>query len=73
MRTGLGDLVRQKQKALEKEGLKDDLMVLIKPSPLASYQDVMNALDEMLINGVTHYSVVDTSPVEKEYIALKQR
>lgn len=69
VQTGLGAFVRQKQKALDKEGLKDDLLVIIKPTPSASYQDVMNALDEMLINGVTHYSVVDASPVENDYLA----
>ncbi len=73
IQTGLGSLVREKQKALDKEGLKDDLMVVIKPTPSASYQDVMNALDEMLINGVTHYSVVDASPVEKDYLASKHQ
>lgn len=69
VQTGLGNLVRQKQKELDKQGLKNDLMVVIKPMPSASYQDLMNALDEMLINGVTHYSVVDASPMEKDYLA----
>ena len=73
VQTGLGALVRQKQKALDKEGLKDDLMVVIKPTPSASYQDVMNALDEMLINGVMHYSVVDASSIEKDYLGSKHQ
>ena len=73
VQTGLGAFVRQKQKALDKEGLKDDLLVVIKPTPSASYQDVMNALDEMLINGVSRYSVVDASKPEKEYLATHHR
>lgn len=72
VRTGLGDVVRQKQKSLQGEGLKDDLLVVIKPLPSASYQDLMNALDEMLINGVSRYSVVDASAGEKAYTASKQ-
>jgi biopolymer transport protein ExbD len=68
---GLGNAIRQKQKALQPEGLKDDLMVLIKPLPSASYQDVINALDEMKINGVSRYGIVDASPVERDYISVK--
>lgn len=69
VQTGLGNFVRQKQKRLEKSGLKEEMTVVIKPTPSASYQALMNALDEMLINGVSHYSVVDASPTEKEYLA----
>lgn len=69
VKTGLGNLIRQKQKRLESEGLKDDLLVVIKPTPSASYEAMMNALDEMLINGVSRYSVVDASAAEKEYMA----
>ena len=71
IRSGLGNLVRIKQKALDKEGLKNDLMVVIKPTPSASYQEVMNALDEMLINGISRYSIVDASAKEKEYLAAR--
>ena len=67
VRTGLGNSVRQKQMRLAKEKMKDDLMVIIKPLPTASYQDVINALDEMLLNGVSRYSVVDASANEKKY------
>lgn len=69
IRTGLGEAIRQKQKALAKEGQKDDLMVVIKPTPSASYQELINVLDEMLINGVKHYAVVDASTAEKDYLA----
>lgn len=69
VQTGLGNPVRQKQKEWEKEGLKGDLMVVSKAMPSASYQDVMNALDKMPVNGVSHYSVVDASPTEKAYLA----
>ena len=46
-------------------------MVVIKPMPSASYQDVINALDEMQINKVTHYAIIDASAQEKAYVAMK--
>ena len=70
LQTGLGNFVRLKQKALDIEGLKAELMVIIKPTPSASYQDVIKALDEMLINGVVRYSVIDASVMEKDYLAV---
>lgn len=71
VQTGIGQQVRNKQKALAADGMKDDLMVLLKPLPSASYQDVMNALDEMLINGIHHYAIVPLSPIEKEQLAQR--
>lgn len=68
VRTGLGNFIRQKQSRLAKEKMKDDLMVVIKPLPTASYQNVINALDEMLLNGVSRYTVVDASPSERDYL-----
>lgn len=67
LQTGLGYFVRQKQKALASE--KDNLMVAIKPLPSASYQDVMNALDEMLINGVKRYGIINLSEEEKQFVS----
>lgn len=59
--TGLGNNIRQKQKALP---AKDDLIVLIKPLPSASYQNIITAMDEMLINDVKKYAITDATAAE---------
>jgi hypothetical protein len=57
---GLGSIIRQKQVWLEKRKLsKKELIVLIKPGRECSYKNVINALDEMLINGVSRYVITD--------------
>lgn len=68
--TGLGNIIRQKQAELEKKKTdKKELIVLIKPGNESSYKNVVNALDEMLINGVTRYTIAD--PEEEEINLLK--
>jgi biopolymer transport protein ExbD len=73
VKTGFGQLIREKQKTMEAKGQKEELMVLIKPLASASYGDVMNALDEMKINNVQRYAIVNVSPEEKEYAVLKNQ
>lgn len=69
---GLGRLIRQKQAMLAKKGEKDKLIVLLKPLPSGTYQNVINALDEMQINAVQRYAVVDATGEEKNFVAKKQ-
>jgi Biopolymer transport protein ExbD/TolR len=68
---GIGDIIRFKQKALyaNPKMKQNKLMLIIKPSPEASYQNVTDALDEVLINGLQHYSLVDLSIEEKATLA----
>jgi biopolymer transport protein ExbD len=42
-----------------------DLVVLIKPLEDANYQAVVEALDEMIINGVTRYAIVDPDDADR--------
>jgi biopolymer transport protein ExbD len=46
----------------------DATTVLIKPDDNSSYEDVVNILDEMNINDVTVYAIVDITPVDKDFI-----
>ena len=46
----------------------DDLMVVIKPSEDSKYKDVVNALDEMTINDIKRYALVDISEVEGQLL-----
>jgi biopolymer transport protein ExbD len=67
--TGLGNIIRQKQTDLEKEKIdKKKLIVLIKASEQASYKNVVNALDEMLINSVTRYAILDPGTGELNFL-----
>lgn len=72
VKTGFGHFIRQKQRALDAKGQKEDLVIAIKPLTSASYGDVMNALDEMKINNVQRYAIVDISQEEKNY-AIKHQ
>lgn len=64
--TGIGAVIRDRQQQLRSE-MKDPagLMVLIKASDASTYKNTVDALDEMLINGVTKYATVDMSPEER--------
>jgi biopolymer transport protein ExbD len=68
---GLGNVVRTKQAALDKIGKRKDLMIMIKPTQESNYQNVVNVLDEMLINEVKHYAVVDLTAAEKDIALAK--
>jgi biopolymer transport protein ExbD len=68
VQNGLGHLIRQKQAALQSIGEKEKLTVLIKPLPSSTYQNVVAALDEMQINTVKFYAVVDASAEEKKLL-----
>jgi biopolymer transport protein ExbD len=47
----------------------DDLMIVIKPSDESTYKDVVDALDEMTINDIKRYALVDISDVEGQLVA----
>lgn len=68
--TGISHLIRVKQSVLESEkpGSSKEMIVLIKPHEQSSYANLVNALDEMLIHGVSKYAVVDAEAGEKNFI-----
>src|SRR5262249_48355809 len=67
--TGLGNVIREKQSELEKRKInRKELTVVIKPGSHSLYKDLINALDEMLINGVSRYMIVDVEEGEKSYM-----
>jgi len=51
-----------------KDSLDRDLVVVIKPDPDATYKNTVDMLDEMAINGVKRYALVDIAPPELELI-----
>ena len=70
---GLGQIVRNKQAALDRmsPGKRKDLMLMVKPTPESNYQQLINVLDEVLINEVKHYAIMDLTPEEKNIAYAK--
>jgi biopolymer transport protein ExbD len=69
---GIGMLIRDKQEQLDNapvngEG-RDGLMLMIKPGVEATYKNIIDALDEVLINGVKKYAVTKMEKVEVDYL-----
>lgn len=76
---GIRDAIMAKQKNVEdlkRSGAltaKDQLTVLIKPDETSTYEDMVNILDEMNINDVRVYAIVDITPVDKEFITATEQ
>ena len=69
---GIGSVIRQKQKRMNelrgsKEG-RDGLVLIIKAMKEASYKNLMDVLDEVLINDVRHYAVVEPTSEEAMFM-----
>lgn len=50
----------------------DDFMVIIKPNPESTYRNVVDILDEMNINTVKRYALVEISGVENDLIRITE-
>lgn len=50
----------------------DKATFLIKPDDNSTYDDLVNILDEMSINDVRVYAIVDITPVDKEFITMTE-
>lgn len=46
----------------------DEPVILIKPDTTSQYDDIVNILDEMNINGITTYALVDITDVDRDFI-----
>ena len=67
VQSGIGKIIREKQQAL---GVKrDELTVMIKPLETSSYKNFVDALDEVTINALKRYVIMDAGSEEKEYFS----
>ncbi|ULQ58335.1 biopolymer transporter ExbD [Flavihumibacter rivuli] len=62
------DVILNKKKSTN----PDDFVVVIKPNKESTYKNTVDMLDEMTINDVKRYALVDISPVEEQLIAITQ-
>ena len=69
---GLGAVIRAKQqfmnRVLQSDSGRNDLMLIIKATKDASYKHLMDVLDEVLINDVRRYAIVDPTTEEMSYL-----
>jgi biopolymer transport protein ExbD len=67
---------KDKVAALKQSGQlsgKDQATILIKPDVTSTYEDLVNILDEMNINDVRVYAIVDITPVDQEFIRVTEQ
>ncbi len=71
---GIRDVIIAKQKEVAAKKArqeltgKDETTVLIKPDSNSTYSDLVNILDEMNINDVRVYAIIDISDIEQGFI-----
>ena len=68
-KTGKIDEKEYKKKLVEAKSEKTGPLVLIKPSDLSVYRNMIDILDEMQICDIGVYAVVDLNEVEKQAVA----
>lgn len=73
IKTGIGKVIREKQQYLDKANIpgnegRDGLMLLIKATDQASYENVIDALDEVLIHSVKKYAIITPTAEEAGYL-----
>jgi biopolymer transport protein ExbD len=65
---GIRDIIINKREQVMKQHGVNDLMVLIKADKSANYKNVVDIMDEMLINHVERYAMVDITPEDDAYL-----
>jgi biopolymer transport protein ExbD len=76
---GIRDAIIQKKKDIEDLkrtgvlGAKDQAAILIKPDSTSTYDDLVSILDEMSINDVRVYAIVDISEVDRDFIKATEQ
>lgn len=61
------EIIRKKQSTNP-----EDLVIIIKPTEDATYKNTVDMLDEMTINEIKRYAMVDISPVELELVRITE-
>ena len=73
---GLGNIIRKKQRVIDESGKFPDgrkgLMLLIKPTSQAAYRNVVDVVDEILINDVRKYAIIEPDKSEVGWINIRK-
>lgn len=70
---GIGQIIRQKQRALDASGIgRKEMMLLIKPADASSYAQFIRLLDEVMIEDIKHYALMDLSAEERAYLTERK-
>ena len=73
---GLGNIIRKKQRVIDESGKFPDgrkgLMLLIKPTSQAAYRNVVDVVDEILINDVRKYAIIEPGKSEVGWINIRK-
>lgn len=70
--TGLRKIIKQRQSEVQAQwGNKDDLFVMIKPLPGSKLKNTVDMLDEMNINDVKRYAILEPNDPIDSVIAIK--
>lgn len=69
--SGLRNIIQRKLKEVAlQSGDKGNTIILIKPTRQASYKNIVDVLDEMTVNGVKRYVLMDANEDEITYSAF---
>ena len=66
-------IIDKKKRVIQEFGNDKDLVIVIKPNEDATYKDLVDILDEMLINDVKRYALVDIVDVENQLIHITEK
>lgn len=70
---GIDQIIRQKQRALDASGMgRKEMMLLIKPAASSSYDQFIRLLDEVMIEDIKHYSLMELSAEESAYLSVQK-
>ena len=75
VKEGIGKVIREKQVQMDnfKEGFRKELMLMVKPTKESVCRNVVDILDEVIINAVPRYALMDITEEELQVLAEKKR
>lgn len=59
---------RKKQRIKETKGTADDFVLIIKPAEESSFQNFVDIIDEVTINGIKHYYVAEMDDIDRQLL-----
>lgn len=75
VKDGIGQVIREKQLAMDRSGKvpSKDLTLMIKPTNETSTRQLVDILDEVLINNLQHYAIMEITEAEREAVKARAK